>query len=109
MGDVQKTAGFARRVDRQVEDVVGLIVIFTDFVARRGEKREQDFVFGMFLADFFDQGTALFEFAQGGGMYPDNASRGSMLSFMRRKSPFRPSIQSFAFRCQGEANAMAQT
>ena len=55
MGDVQKTAGFARCVDRQVEDVVGLIVIFADFVARRGEKREQDFVFGMFLADFFDQ------------------------------------------------------
>jgi hypothetical protein len=30
----------------------------------------------MFLADLFDQGSALFEFAQGGGMYPDNASRG---------------------------------
>ena len=76
MRRIEEPAGVARRVDRQVEDVVGLIVIFADFVARRGEKREQDFVFGMFLADFFDQGTALFEFAQGGGMYPDNASRG---------------------------------
>ena len=33
----------------------------------------------------------------------------SIWVYMRRKSPFRPSIQSFAFRCQGEANAMAQT
>ena len=76
MGAVQKTAGFARCVDRQVEDVVGLIVIFTDFVARRGEKREQAFVCGMFLADFFDQGTALLVFALGGGMYPVYACRG---------------------------------
>lgn len=80
VGDVQKTAGFARCVDRQVEDVVGLIVIFTDFVARRGEKREQDFVFGMFLADFSIRGRPCSNSPREAACIQIMRAEGSMLS-----------------------------
>ena len=76
MRRVEEPARVARCVDRQVEDVIHALIVLADLVTRRREEREQDFVFGMFLAGLFDQGSALFEFAQGGGMYPDNASRG---------------------------------
>ena len=73
MRRIEEPAGVARRVDRQVEDVIHALVILADFVARGREEREQDFVFGMGLADAFDDGTPLFEFAERRDVHPDDA------------------------------------
>ena len=76
VGDVEEAAGVRRRVNREVEDVVHAAVVLADFVARRGEEGEQDFVLGVLLAEPFDDGTPLFEFAQRGDVYPDDARLG---------------------------------
>ena len=73
MRRIEEPAGVARRVDRQVEDVIHTLVILADFVARRREEREQDLVFGMGLADAFDDGPPLFEFAERRDVHPDDA------------------------------------
>ena len=73
MRRIEEPAGVARRVDRQVEDVIHALVILADFVARRREEREQDLVFGMGLADAFDDGAPLFEFAERRDVHPDDA------------------------------------
>ena len=76
MRRVEEPARVARRVDRQVEDVIHALIVLADLVTRRREEREQDFVFGMLLADAFDDGPSLFEFAERSHVYPDDTGRG---------------------------------
>ena len=75
-GGVEKPAGMARSVYRKVEDVVRAPVVLADFVARRGEEGDENFEFGVFVPQTFDDGTSLFEFAERGYVYPDRAGRG---------------------------------
>ena len=74
---VEKPAGVTRGVDRQVEDMVGSGVVFPDFVARRREEGEQDFVFGVFPAQLLDDRAALFELAERRDVHPDDLLPGS--------------------------------
>ena len=74
---VEKPAGVTRGVDRQVEDMVGSGVVFPDFVARRREEGEQDFVFGVFPAQLLDDRAALFELAERRDVHPDDPLPGS--------------------------------
>ena len=61
---VEEAAGVARRVDREVEDVVDALVVLADFVARGREEGDEDFVFGIVLANPFDDGTPLLELSE---------------------------------------------
>ena len=54
-------------VREQVEDVIHALIVLADLVTRRREEREQDFVFGMLLADAFDD-AAVFEDHDGVGV-----------------------------------------
>ena len=47
MCGIEETACVSRGVERQVEDVVGALVVLSDFVTRGGEEGQQDLVFGM--------------------------------------------------------------
>ena len=76
MRRVEEPARVAQCVDRQVEDVIHALIVLADLVTRRREEREQDFVFGMLLADAFDDGPSLFEFAERSHVYPDDTGRG---------------------------------
>ena len=60
-GGVEEPAGVARRVEGQVEDVVGALVVLADLIARGREEGDEDFVFGIVLANSFDDGTPLLE------------------------------------------------
>jgi len=53
--------------------MVGSGVVFPDFVARRREEGEQDFVFGVFPAQLLDDRAALFELAERRDVHPDDA------------------------------------
>lgn len=76
MGDVEKTAGIRRRVDRQIENIVRARVVLADLVARGREEGNENLVFGAFAADAFDDGTTLFEFAERSRMDPDDPRPG---------------------------------
>ena len=73
---VEEAAGVARRVDREVEDVVDALVVLADFVARRREEGQKNLVFGVRLAKLFDDGAALFELSERRDVYPDDPVRG---------------------------------
>ena len=75
-GDVEEPAGVARRVERQVEDVVGALVVLADLVARGREEGDEDLVFGTGLTDLFDDGASLLELPERRDMHPDDPGGG---------------------------------
>ena len=67
----QEAAGIAHRVERQVADDVGALIVFSHLVARGREEGKQDFVFGMGGADALHQRAPLLKLSKRGGMKPD--------------------------------------
>ena len=60
----KKAAGVAYGVQRQVANDVGSVVVFTHFVARRREEREQNLILRVLVPNAFDQRTPLFELTE---------------------------------------------
>ena len=75
MRRIEEPPGIARRVERQVEDIVGTLVVLADFVTRRREEGQQDLVLGMSLAEMFDDGASLLELSERCHVYPDDTGR----------------------------------
>lgn len=68
---VEKAAYVVRQVKRQVAYQVGQRIVFPHLIARRGEKREGDFLVGVLFFQLLDKGASLLELSQRRGVYPD--------------------------------------
>ena len=78
MDCVEEAAHVARGVHGQVADGLGLCVVLTHLVARRGEEGDEYLAFGMPLAVGFQHGPCLLELAEAGGVEPHRG-----LSFLK--------------------------
>jgi hypothetical protein len=59
-------------VSRQVKYIIGFVVIFSDLVAGRGKKGEQNLVVAELLFDLFYYRAGLFKFSETCHMEPDD-------------------------------------
>ena len=74
-GDRNKSFGILGGINRQVVNKIGLVIIFSDLIPRRGEERKQDFHVRKFAFQTFDNRPALLKLTQGGTMHPDHRTR----------------------------------
>lgn len=76
MGHVEETPDVTRRIERQIEDIIGSLVMLADFEAGGRIESQQDFVFGMRPPKLFDDGPPLLEFAERSDVHPNDAGGG---------------------------------
>lgn len=81
--------GIARRIGRQVKNVVGSRIILADFVSGRREKGQQYLPAGMRGPERFDHGTSLLEFTERCTVEPDQVGSGrAMIRTVPRSCTF---------------------
>jgi hypothetical protein len=51
--------------------VISAAVVFPEFIARRGKEGEDNFVVRVFIPEFFENRSSLFELAHGCAMHPN--------------------------------------
>ncbi len=75
--DVEKAPGVLRRVDREIEDVIGPGVVLADFITRRRKESYQDLVLGVLAPQPLDDRPPLLELSERGDVHPHDALAGT--------------------------------